>query len=693
MARRSARLQKRSPTPSSEANTSWVRANSEPSPPPHPERLPSVVESEDPDMKTPQKPTVESPKPAQLPQLSSTLTPPRSKSSQSFLTAITARTPKNRTPIKPAGEEMHPALHHASTAKVLDEARWLGFQALGAHTAPPKAPNGIATGQVTPSKSPVPSSTKKLSTLIPSPEFKFRFKSPIGGLSPQSSRILKQHSGENMTPSRAIFGANEFTTLADVSPERKIAQPKSVSSRFSDVHKAQFKKMDSIANHPSTFRADPGRFKVISASLKRSPSKAEFDKPGSTIKEPATPLKRTQSNIDVNEPTTRIVPNSLKRTQSKMDMGQPSSLHRSQATVRMVPPSRDGRPLTQDGNNTPAKRVKRNATDDAASSRLTSRDGKPESGKTATPARLLHSKASLPRSTARLMTPTKASLARSQSVKTMKSTSMLPSLLRSPTARTLFSPTNISDTMMGGVREGIRKTSDSLNKFKSILRSPNHKFSKDPEKIAAGTHMSPLPGLNMNKALPNIPTTAPARKHVNFSTSTLDKAAQDELGKSPSPIKTRAGSEAPTGTVVYPVLHPSVEYPTLPEDDQTPIGTPSRRLTFGGTNANVPGQFSFKSDKSIKLDLASTSTIRMVRKSNASSLVEGKKRKMEETDESSDKENTQPRECHPPKKMKTATVETPKKTSAASKLPCRTPRSAISKSRLAFLATPKRGKV
>lgn len=86
----------------------------------------------------------------------------------------------------------------------------------------------------------------------------------------------------------------------------------------------------------------------------------------------------------------------------------------------------------------------------------------------------------------------------------------------------------------------------------------------------------------------------------------------------------------------------------------------------------------------------------MVRKSDASSLVEGKKRKLDTVQEASDKENDEPAEdeYRSAKKMK-ATPATPSKTPASSsKLPRRTPNrgSAISKSRLAFLATPKRGK-
>jgi hypothetical protein len=444
----------------------------------------------------------------------------------SKLTAWAARTtPKNRTPIKAPSTEMHPAHHHASTAKVLDEARWLGFQSMGAQTAPSKA-TGAGIGPGTPSKTPIPKSTSRMTNFLASPDFRFRFRSPVGDLTPKSSRILEEGHMENaVAGGRAIFGADEFSAPADVSAQRKTAQPKGKMARFSDVHMAQFKKMDSIANHPSAFRAAANRFKPTDASLKRSPTKADLDKTESTAKtpnklkrtqskmdlaegapkapEPAMELKRTQSKSDVAGLATKIIPPTpLKRTQSKMDMAPPNSnLPRVYSTVRLVPPTRDGsRPTSQDGPS--AKRFKRIETDDAASTRPVSRDGlaqtATQAGAPATPRRTLQSQTGLPRLASRLMTPTRSSLARSQSVKTLKSTSMLPSVVRSPSTHTLarapptyslFSPTSIGQSMKDGMREGIRKTSDSLNRVRSILRTPGRKYSDDPEQIAAGTHM------------------------------------------------------------------------------------------------------------------------------------------------------------------------------------------------------------
>jgi len=199
----------------------------------------------------------------------------------------------------------------------------------------------------------------------------------------------------------------------------------------------------------------------------------------------------------------------------------------------------------------------------------------------------------------------------------------------------------------------------------------------------------------LSKALPKAPSTAPARKHVNFSTSTLERISHDELGKSPSPMKLRAGSEVPTGAVIYPKLQTGAEYPALPNGDEST--SPSRRLTFGGATSNIPGQFLFTSDNPITFAPAAPGSIRVVRKSDASFLFDGHKRKLSTMEETSDKENNRPipeDDGRAAKKMRTAPAESPKTPKSVSKLPRRTPNrgSAISKSRLAFLSTPKRGK-
>lgn len=268
----------------------------------------------------------------------------------------------------------------------------------------------------------------------------------------------------------------------------------------------------------------------------------------------------------------------------------------------------------------------------------------------------------------------------------------------SPSTKNIFSPSGLGNAVKDGVRDGIRKTGNSLQRVRSILRTPGRKFSDDPEKVAAGTHMSPPPEWNGENPQPIVPQTAPVKKHVNFTSSIIERSTWDEFGKSPSPMKFRAGSEVPSGAVLYPKLGKSVEYPTIAENSGSgsASASPSRRLTFGGATEHTPAAFSFQSDQAIEFGPSATGTIRMVRKSDASTLADSKKRKLETVSESSEKENSEPAVDvgRSAKKVKTAPAEAPKTPSkSASKLPRRTPHgSSISKSRLAFLSTPKRGK-
>lgn len=152
------------------------------------------------------------------------------------------------------------------------------------------------------------------------------------------------------------------------------------------------------------------------------------------------------------------------------------------------------------------------------------------------------------------------------------------------------------------------QASQNLERVRSILRTPSRKFSNDPAQVAAGTHMSPPPTSTLQKALPAIPATAPVKKQVNFTNSTLQRADDNQLGKSPSPIKFRAGSEVPTtGAVLYPSLA-GFEMPSLEQGAAEP--SPVRRLTFGGdAPPNQPRSFSFESGKPVNFGMSQVSFI------------------------------------------------------------------------------------
>ncbi|KAK7545315.1 hypothetical protein IWX50DRAFT_562794 [Phyllosticta citricarpa] len=495
-------------------------------------------------------------------------TPKASETANKHTPTTEARTPANKSPIAPSRVEMHPQFHHHSTAKPLQEARWLGFMDMGPQTEPPKrGPSKIPITQATPTKS------QELSRTFSPPDFKFTFRHPELELSPQAKKMMEESR-----------------------KDRKIVKPKGKATRFSDAHAKAFAKMDSIANHPSAFRADPSRLKPSAAagSLKRSPSKAELDK----VEKSTPKMSRTRSNA------------SLRNSDSKESAG-------------------------------PAKRVKRSKDDDTSAARPGPRDGNEKKGLESKSA--FAPRTGIPRLN-NLTTPTKASLARSQSVKTLKKTALIPDVPKSPSIQHLTTPSKAKSTLLEGIR----------------------KFSDDPAKIAAGTHRPQ--SSDLNKKFPAVPATEPVQKRVNFSDSTLAKA-DDEEPATPTAASGCATSDEVSSDVVYPDLSHT---------------SPFRRAT---------GDFTFRAEKTLKFG-PSKPTIRHVRPSDTSAASStsndnqaAKKRKVDSTGKQpeSDKENEE--EERPAKRSK------PNMTPAAkSKTPSRSSvvRGGLSRTRLNLLATPKR---
>ncbi|KAF2092049.1 hypothetical protein K490DRAFT_32009 [Saccharata proteae CBS 121410] len=613
--------------------------------------LPTVGEAEEPAEPLSPVATPSNAPPTEIP----AATPKTNKKSSGFLSYF-SRTPKNKTPIAPTGLEMHPHHHQTSTAKPLDEARWLGFSAMGPHTEPvKKGTNKVPVTQVTPTKAQEVEETKPLST----PEFKFRFRRQSLELSPEAKR-------EQMRANPDEFG---IKTGEDA---RKIAKPKGKAGRFSDVHMREFKKMDSIANSPYA-RARAVRDKAAAEELKRTQPKAEEDKP-------AKSLKRSPSKADLDSQD-----------------GKPASrLPRTKSSVSLNKPAES------------SKRTKHTREDDASTARPVSREG----GVPATPSSnigLHRSNTRIPRGLSHLHTPTKASLARSQSVKTLKKTTMIPTLGRSPSVQNLGTPTK-PRTPATSLMDGMRKTSQTLSRLptmKSILRTPIRHYSDDPAKIAAGTHIATPPGLsNLEKSFPDVPATEPAQKRVEFTASTLARMEKDrsQSGQAPSPTKEQASPEVPvqtSGAVTYPTLgsevpvqtSAAVTYPTLPFGSTSP----TRRTTVDG----AAGDFTFRSDQSIKFGSAMAKpTIRQVRTSDVTDSMPNpftgspKKRKMGFADTIAEEEkenNSEEEEGRPAKKQRYA-PSTPAKKTPVSRIATgqRGKRqSALSQARLNLLAQPK----
>ena len=508
---------------------------------------------------------------------------------------------------------MHPSKVQQSTIKPSASRQGFGFGSIFSRmTSSPSKPTLAAPPQQTPSK------TKgSLPDQMTSPTFDFSFERPESDLSVEAQKIMDSVREEAAKIKAQMIEERSKQEHKDGEADqlygvggRKIAKPKGKSGRYSDVHKQEFKKMDSIAGHASVWK---NKVEANSSSLKRSPSKAGLDEP----------LGK------------------LPRSKSFKTFGQQISSDRLE-------------------NTSPGKRAKQNRHDDTSCARPVSRDTDSELDSKHTRSVKMRSQSGLPSA---VTTPTKASLARSASVKSNK-TSAIPSLSRSASTKTLASPA-------APKTEGSNKYLSSLSRFgsmKSILHRSQPKFSNDPMKVAAGTHL-PLPQgkLDLEKELPSLPGTpsaglhrSPTMKRVGFAPST--KSQHDLAANSPSPSK-------------IPTPHP--HHHSQASDDTTKSSNAIAYPDLGNSpnittrtkipKASTPGDFTFRSEKTLDFNPSSPitvtspgSTIRHVRPSGISTPLpafsslppiahgmSNKKRRRADSDtEAEDEENVDPMAVH-----------------------------------------------
>lgn len=522
--------------------------------------------------------------------ISSPVAPPNTIAPQQQHAVLSSelKTPQTATRKYAGLQEMHPTKVHQSTTR--PQTMDLGLRSdgvSGSMTAASAKPLVSATEKATPAKS-----RGSLPSHMSSPGFDFNFHRPESELSEDAQKIMEGVREQAARIKARMQEERDKQQLEDGETDRlynatgrKIAKAKGKSGRFSDAHKKQFKKMDSIANHASTWK---NSVRTATTSLKRSGSKAGLDEPPQVQGLPKSVSSKSLRSIDTDR---------LENTAS-------------------------------------GKRTKRNVGDDTSTNRPTPQDPNTEK-KTVLPTPST-SNARLPIA---ITTPTKASLARALSVKSSKS-SMIPSLSRSNSTKTLASPAK---------SEGSNKYKSSLAKFgnvKSILSRHQPKFSDDPQKIAAGTHLpiphgdiglvkSPLGEIDLNKELPNIPGAFPASeergppvKRVVFTPST--KAPEDAASVSPSKTSTpkpqnrSLDPNIPSDPVNYPSLvnSPNIthrhtkarETPSASASPSKPVGTPSPLKPTDFTFTS-PRTLDFGVPASVSKLKFGTSTIRQVRPS------------------------------------------------------------------------------
>ena len=510
-----------------------------------------------------------------------------------------------------AGEK-YPSKSHQSIAKAS-----VSQGSLSAHPANtlPRSPSKIAIAVGS------HHTLAKVNTSVPqnmtSPTFDFSFERPESDLSAEGQKIMDSVREEAARIKAQMVEERSKQEHKDGKVDqlygvggRQIRKATGKSGRFSDIHKQEFRKLDSIANHVSTWKHT--LHNTASSPLKRSPSKAGLDEMSKSLPRSNSFKKFCNIATDCLE------------------------------------------------NTAPGKRAKRLHDEDTSSARPGSRDTTSgHEGCQTTPAKV-HPISGLP---SVMTTPTKASLARSASVKSLK-TSMIPSLTRSASTKTLTSPT-VPKT------EGSNKRVGSWSKFsgsmKSILHRSQPKFSNDPSKVAAGTHL-PLPAakLDVDKDLPNLPGT-PTVKRVNFTSSTKSRhelaTASNTASASKIPkMHTNQGQNHVAVTSnVAPLADKKVSYPDL--DASSNITTRSRSPELSTTSSAGPENFTFRADKTITFEPTGftspngTFTIRQVRPSGIPTSMPGtfdaempaiphgmynKKRKHVSSDEDDETENVDP---------------------------------------------------
>ncbi|KAK0621485.1 hypothetical protein B0T17DRAFT_494951 [Bombardia bombarda] len=556
-----------------------------------------------------------SPKPAaEVPSLSSVVErdgSPEKSVAQSLNAAVSSpmpapKTPGSSSPVKPPMSEMHPAKFHHSMAAPSSGLR-LGFTDIKPTTnRDSKIPAAL---QTTPSKI----------GGVPTSPFTFRFARQTATdlkLGPEAQRMMDELREEalrikaDLKAKREAGEENEDEqTEEEQANTRKIAKAKGKAGRYSAVHMAEFKKMDSIANHPSAFRAQPGRTTTpLKTGIKRSQSKANLDEREATL----TPLK-----------------SGIKRSQSKADLNERESVRAKQPVSAIA----IAKSLS------PVKRARQHRVDDASSNRPVSQDGSalPRPVSAGIGSGIPRSKPSF----ASLMTPTKSSLARTASVKTLMHGSLLRSpskvsmnggLVRSATTNNL--PVAKEETGKDAEKEKeaeapraeITSPKSRFDRVKSMFRGKIANATKAKSALplpSALTSQTPAPTRSQKVDTLAAPFTTPGRKLIKRVAFTPEAQRAALTQNSPSPVKSgipRSKSQRQIlGEVHYPTLDAivmaeesidrGISYPDLSEfadaSERRPLPEPPiRKLNIAkkSAEASVPGTFTFRSDRTINFD-------------------------------------------------------------------------------------------
>ncbi len=485
------------------------------------------------------------------------------------------KTPAASSAVRPPMSEMHPSKVHASMADAPSTGLRLGFTDINPESVGRSVPSGMT--QTTPSRRPVPVSP-----------FDFRYAQPAAdlGLSSEAQKLMDELRGDALKIKADLLAQREEERKEkQLVGQRKIAQPKGRAGRFSAVHMAEFKKMDSIENHPSAFRAQPGRFTPVTKGLKRTQSKANLD----DDPEPARAKDLTPAP-------------SPKKHNPLFGEGSKAKTHL----------------LFDDEPVSAAKRVRQHIEDDASSSRPISRDGSflPR------PTTAGKDSSGIPRSRtmASIMTPTKSSLARAANAKPPGTTAIPKSVSKTTWSGLKKSATTNNFKASETDEPTVSVTSPGrFDRVKSMLRgrktsAPKGQSTLPVPAVSASKALSPL---QLDKPLPRIPSTTPRRKlqkRPNFTPSTV-RATESQISPSAPKSAIPRSKTRRNLDVDYPTLDTvlaggkpkdAVQYPDLSSHGAL-FPQPPLKDEATKPMPTAPGTFTFRSDHTICFDSTSPS--------------------------------------------------------------------------------------
>ncbi|MCJ1353136.1 MAG: hypothetical protein MMC33_003121 [Icmadophila ericetorum] len=574
------------------------------------------------------------------------------------------RTPDTLRTMSPPMEEMHPGMIHRSTTKQPDSGLRFGFIDVKQVAIRVPTPSNFAIAledSDSPVKKVAPAPQQLISpqfTRFSSPEFDFRLTSPNQKLSSETQKIMDNVREEAARIKAVMIEEREKQDRMDGEASilfgegRKVAKPKGKAGRYSEIHKQEFRKMDSIAGHVSAWKT---KFQNNPTLLKRTKSKAGFDNPESS---------------------------KAKHAMVEEDSGRLE-------------------------NCAPGKRVKVNFGDDASSARPITRGKDSEHESMPPPRSIPQPKSKLPSCAT---TPTKSSLARSASVKSFQA-SKLPTLGRSKSTKELAGP-SAPKQPIGSKPSNLPR----FGSMKSLFNRPQAKVFDGPIKAASiGNLPHPRTAGKLESQTPTFAATptqatfsSPLGKEISFDTEM--KAREELLVDSPSPARTISD---PIQYPTIPSPGPLSSNPTKPGDFT--FRSP-HKLGLGIAGLNGPNKGTPRGtpkSPTIRQVRPSGISTPLSPFSNLPAIPHGlpnKKRAHSEVDNDEDQENIEPgdmsaasQEGGPKtKKYKTGKVETPlaikdvKKTGRLTKAPnaaapAQKPKakSFMSLSRLNMLARPK----